>query len=1010
MAAAGQPDADLDDAIAKNERTAVVEEESSRNDVENLDAVADAVQPNEYAGEHNDPATGAQVETELIDDRRTVEAANEGEHAPKIDETAAMSGGDVPPNADEFGVTRDLNTGSTGEELDSVIYGEGEGTNKIEAAEDNHPQYTPAGLEVPPFYASGNEGHDGSSRAGSGAGAGEETNLPDGAPDGTADGQPDGDYPPHGRSSVAEKALDGDIEPTNDSGNGIEEGQTASGDHLPFPQATAEDEAVTAAAMNRNESEEMNPIESNTHDPVPAQADAATDGPEKHTASDPSELSGHDDASHEKRQKRRGRRADVSKEKKVGPVRRRWRAFKETRFYRIWDKRIKFSYAFYAIAAFVVIECMNMMQLWSVDNNAQYDASLGKNLMRQVFNSERLDIASNKAWMNFIALTLIFLVILFIINRFWVATAIFGTIMIIFAVANKIKIGVRGEVILPSDLNFLSAGNGGELVSFVPESQKILVSRAILLVVVFIIICIALQFIDKRRTFIWCSWKHPIRNVKNIVGTFFRIIAVIVSVAMLMTYAAGLGTPNSAVYKFVQNEFGYTPRLWDTQLDASSSGSLTTFLSLTKVNAMDEPDGYSESAMKEILSKYEDSANTMNESRGTELTDSTVIAVLSESFSDPNRVPGISFSEDPMPYIHQLETETTSGLMLSSGYGGGTANIEFQELTGLSMANFDASLLTPYQQLIPNLDSIYTFNQMWNDACGSDSCSVAYHPYYGSFYNRISNYKKFGFSAFHSLDSDEPVTHQDKIDRSTTVSDEAAYEDVLDEVKGTDENQFVQLITMQNHTPYVNQYDNNQFIDADQSTDLTDDERTQIDTYTKGVNYTDEATEEFLDELNRLDKPVTVIFYGDHLPGIYSTAYADSNNEVALHETDYFIWSNDATLKQTTLNNQTGVYSSSNYFMAQAAEHLNAKVSPYLAMLTQLHEAIPAMARIAATNGDWAPGNAITILDAQGNAISESSLSDEAKALLKDYQMVQYDMTVGKNYLEDTDFTSLPRS
>ena len=55
------------------------------------------------------------------------------------------------------------------------------------------------------------------------------------------------------------------------------------------------------------------------------------------------------------------------------------------------------------------------------------------------------------------------------------------------------------------------------------------------------------------------------------------------------------------------------------------------------------------------------------------------------------------------------------------------------------------------------------------------------------------------------------------------------------------------------------------------------------------MEITDQATQEFLNELDALDKPVTVVFYGDHLPGIYSSASEDDNNSLALHLTDYFI-------------------------------------------------------------------------------------------------------------------------
>lgn len=69
--------------------------------------------------------------------------------------------------------------------------------------------------------------------------------------------------------------------------------------------------------------------------------------------------------------------------------------------------------------------------------------------------------------------------------------------------------------------------------------------------------------------------------------------------------------------------------------------------------------------------------------------------------------------------------------------------------------------------------------------------------------------------------------------------------------------------------PYENFYPDNQFKDEDTSSNLQDDEKQNIETYTKGLSYTDQATAEFLNQLNHIDRPITVVFYGDHLPGIY---------------------------------------------------------------------------------------------------------------------------------------------
>ena len=106
------------------------------------------------------------------------------------------------------------------------------------------------------------------------------------------------------------------------------------------------------------------------------------------------------------------------------------------------------------------------------------------------------------------------------------------------------------------------------------------------------------------------------------------------------------------------------------------------------------------------------------------------------------------------------------------------------------------------------------------------------------------------------------------------------------------------------------------------------------------------------------------------------------------------------------LDASTTAYTSPNYFMSLAATHMNAKVSPYLAMLTELHEQIAATSRVAANTNSIGAGDT-TYLDNAGNQLSEKSLSKQAHQLLHDYRLVQYDMTAGKGYLNDSGFTTV---
>lgn len=685
----------------------------------------------------------------------------------------------------------------------------------------------------------------------------------------------------------------------------------------------------------------------------------------------------------------------------------------------LWKKRMKFSYAFYTIVFFLLTSAEVIFLQWGMYSEPEYDKSTEIDETTKVLQSVAGQVTrfisqmwleqKNVCLVSFVGLALIYLALILVTNRFWIATLVFGVALTAFGVANSIKVQLRNEPIIPADLTFISGGDTGSIMSFVPKSSQAFVNGAINFVFWFAIIAFALFVLDGRRRFIHCSWRHPIANAKNIIGNIFRVLAAVLSVVLLSAYAMGLGTPGSNVYKWAKDN-GYEPQLWNAIGDAQANNPATTFLSLSKVKAMDKPGNYSQKTMESLAKKYTQEAKTINQTRTGELTDNTVIMILSETFSDPTRVPGVSFSLDPIPNIRNIKNTTTSGLMLSPGYGGGTANIEYQALTGLNLANFNDSLIVPYQQLVPNQNDPYSFNQIWMKKYGKNA-STAVHPFQQSMYLRNINYRKFGFSYLYTLDSKIPLKHTGCIDRSPYVSDSEAYQsilDLLDRQQDSKSSQFLQLVTMQNHMPYGDYYDNNEFSDANISEDLSDGERWNINTYTKGINWTDQETADFLNQLDQMDKPITVIFYGDHLPGIYDTADMNKNNKTVLHETDYFIWSNSASSSHgTKVNPTTTAYTSSNYFMPLAAEHMNAKVSPYLAMLTELQQEVPAMSRVIGANGGIGQGKA-TYLDHDGNDIKVTALSAKAKELLKDYKLVQYDQTVGKNYLKDLDFTQVP--
>ena len=614
--------------------------------------------------------------------------------------------------------------------------------------------------------------------------------------------------------------------------------------------------------------------------------------------------------------------------------------------------------------------------------------------------------------LNLLILALIYGILLIIINRFWITSAILISASIIVSVIEYMKVNVRYETILPADLNFLKS-NTGNIASFLPDNANAVIFSSIVAVLITWVIALLLHVLDVNHGKIVI-----IANLRT--SLLVRVVTLIALLATFGWYICTVGTVDSSANNFAKF-MGDTPSMWDSVYDAQRNGTLVAFLRQVNPKVMDKPADYSERTMSALLEKYNNEAKKINASRKSKISDNTVVYVLSESFSNPIRVPGLQLNKNPMPFISSVKEKTDSGLMLSSGYGGGTANLEYMSLTGLSMVNFNSSLTSPYQQLVPNSSWTPTINRYW----GSESNSIAFHPYEPSMYLRSTNYKKFGFSKFYSLEAPNVIAHKNMLDKSPYVCDESAYKSAFEKIASSKNNQFVQIVTMQNHMPFRNWYKNNDFKASSEpgSPKLGSSEISSIETYAKGVNYTDKATQAFLNDLDSINKPVTVVFYGDHLPGIYSTASDDENNSLDLHLTDYFIWSNkkarenkqkednssgnNARDNNANKNKVKDSYSSPNFFISQVASHTNSKVSPYLAFLTRLHEKISAMEPPVVNKiqgWDRIPQGQSIYLNPNGKPMIASSMNKETKQLLNDYRLIQYDITAGKHYLKNTNF------
>lgn len=576
---------------------------------------------------------------------------------------------------------------------------------------------------------------------------------------------------------------------------------------------------------------------------------------------------------------------------------------------------------------------------------------------------------------NVLIIFAIALILMAITNRWWLSSGITILFYLGWLGVSILKIAARNEPIIPTDVSTLTAP--GEMLGMV---NKWMIVFTLIVAIIIITLCWQLE----KRVGSSCRF-NPI----------IRIAIAALSCAYLFSFSFA-NHSNSIVYKQLQN-IDDTPYFYSQLRGAKMNGTLLQFANNIDVHVMNKPKGYSAATMKALANRYSKLGAKINQNRThNSVGNQNLVFVLSESYSDPSRIPGMKVSGNPIAYLHQLKKRSTSGLMLSSGYGGGTANMEYQALTGLSIANFSPTLPTPYSQLVPYQGRTFTINNLFN-------YSIGIHPFSANLYSRKTVYKKFGFNKFYHFDGGDQITYTQKIQRSPRVSDDSAYKEVTLNLKRQPHGKFVQLATMQNHMPYEPTYYTKKNYHVSGKGFKTPDQKAQIETYIQGIHYTDQALKEWINQLDKLKQPTTVVWYGDHLPGIYH-GLPMGKYGTQLHETDYFIYSN-AAARKTNQNRLTWQHQlvGPNDFAAMALAQMDVKVSPYYALLTKVAEDIPATS--LPTNGTAKNNSAhqggTDFVNARGKHVK---LTAKQKKLFHDYQLVQYDLTAGRHYLLKNSF------
>lgn len=293
---------------------------------------------------------------------------------------------------------------------------------------------------------------------------------------------------------------------------------------------------------------------------------------------------------------------------------------------------------------------------------------------------------------------------------------------------------------------------------------------------------------------------------------------------------------------------------------------------------MDEPKNYDEEVIDALMQAIESekAVTTITSEDGP-----NIITVLLESFVDPNEFNFMTYSQDPTPFFHYLEENYTSGHLIMPVVGAGTANAEFEILTGMKLHYFGTGEY-PYKTILKETDC---------ESIAADLKSIGYgthavHNNGGNFYSRVNAFSMMGFDSFTSkelMDITEFTPNEGWAEDSILATE------VMKTLTSTEGPDLTYVITVGQHgvypeepvvdVPYAEVYG----LETEEATN-------QWEYYMHQANKTDQFMQELIGYLEELDEDTIIVLWGDHLP----TMGLEDSDMVSgdIYKTKYVTWNN----------------------------------------------------------------------------------------------------------------------
>ena len=350
----------------------------------------------------------------------------------------------------------------------------------------------------------------------------------------------------------------------------------------------------------------------------------------------------------------------------------------------------------------------------------------------------------------------------------------------------------------------------------------------------------------------------------------------VTALMMLMVFAVHMGSIKA----------GLLPDMFPDRVNSYRDYGFTTCFTVTfGQRGIEKPEAYSTETVEEILDEIAEeplptAAPSAPRFADADVKHPNIVFLQLESFFDVDSMLDTQLSRDPTPVFHDLLANWPTGELYVPTVGGGTANVEFEVMSGMNMDFFGAGE-TPYNTIIQEVSCETIANTLRN----LGYASTALHNNTGTFFSRNDVYANLGYDRFVCLEYMSDVEYNEV----GWAGDACLTKEILTAMENSEERDLIFAISVESHGKYREDFEPA----ADDIHVFSAPDEIFLEAFTDYVNRipaVDSFLGEVLDGLAAYDEPVVVIIYGDHLPGVGLTPEMLVNED--FYASRYVVWNN----------------------------------------------------------------------------------------------------------------------